>query len=117
MFLNNWKVNILIVFSTISFFNKNIQAQSAAASNIGTEEAFIRNIYSQTLTDGRSYAWLETLCKSIGQRLSGSPQAAKAVEWVKNTLDTLHLDSVWIQPVMVPHWTRGERKSHRDRRP
>jgi carboxypeptidase Q len=110
MLQKNWKVIFLIVFLTISVFIENTGAQSGITSEGGSEEVFIRNIYSQTLSDGRSYAWLETLCKSVGNRLSGSSQAEKAVQWAKNTLDTLHLDSVWLQPVMVPHWVRGEKE-------
>lgn len=68
---------------------------------------FIRKIYDQALTDSRCYPWLEDLCLRVGHRLSGSPGAEKAVLWSKATLDTLGLDSVWLQPVMVPHWVRG----------
>ncbi len=67
----------------------------------------IREIYRQSYTEHKAYAWLTTLCKDIGHRLSGSENAARAVTWSKNTLDTFGLDSVWLQPVMVPHWERG----------
>ena len=69
---------------------------------------FIDKIYDQSLTNGRCYPWLEHLSLKIGHRLSGSPSAAKAVTWTKSMLDTLGLDSVWLQPCMVPHWVRGE---------
>ena len=72
------------------------------------DAAFIDRIYDQSLTDGRCYPWLEHLCLHIGHRLSGSQAAAKAVEWTKSMLDTLHLDTVWLQPCIVPHWVRGE---------
>ncbi len=71
------------------------------------DSAFIDRIYDQSLTNGRCYPWLEHLCLHIGHRLSGSPSAAKAVAWTKSVLDTLGLDSVWLQPCMVPHWVRG----------
>ncbi len=72
------------------------------------DAAFIDRIYDQSLTDGRCYPWLEHLSLQIGHRLSGSPSAAKAVQWTKSMLDTLGLDSVWLQPCMVPHWVRGD---------
>lgn len=69
---------------------------------------FIDRIYDHSLTDSRCYPWLEYLSLQIGHRLSGSPSAAKAVKWTQSMLDTLGLDSVWLQPCMVPHWVRGE---------
>ncbi|HRI58647.1 MAG TPA: M20/M25/M40 family metallo-hydrolase [Saprospiraceae bacterium] len=72
------------------------------------DAAFIRKIYDQALTDGRCYPWLEHLTLRIGHRISGSTAADKAVQWTRTMLDTLGLDSVWLQPCMVPHWVRGE---------
>ena len=46
----------------------------------------------------------------IGGRLSGSYNAEKAVAWAKETLDSLGLDKVWLQPVMVPKWVRGTKE-------
>ncbi|MEQ8423705.1 MAG: M20/M25/M40 family metallo-hydrolase, partial [Cyclobacteriaceae bacterium] len=45
-----------------------------------------------------------------GPRLSGSPGAAAGVEWSRHTMASLGFDSVWLQPVMVPHWVRGEKE-------
>ena len=92
---------LLIVFTTLSFqaFSQSTERQADAA--------FIRKIYDQALTDGRCYPWLHDLCLGVGHRLSGSPQAERAVKWSQAALDTLGLDSVWLQPVMVPHWVRG----------
>lgn len=69
---------------------------------------FIRAIYDQTLTNSQCHDWLQYLTRRIGGRLAGSPQAAAAVEYTRQMLDTLGLDTVWLQPVMVPHWERGE---------
>lgn len=69
---------------------------------------FIRKIYDKALTEGRCYQWLEHLTLQIGGRLGGSPQAAAAVEYTRQMLDTLSLDSVRLQPCRTPHWVRGE---------
>ncbi|MBK6933168.1 MAG: M28 family peptidase [Saprospirales bacterium] len=82
-------------------------ALPAQAPDRSPDAAFIREIYDQALSDGRCYPWLKDLCFEAGHRLSGSPGAEKAVQWAKAALDTLGLDSVWLQPVMVPHWVRG----------
>jgi carboxypeptidase Q len=73
-----------------------------------TDEVQLKKIYDKVLLDSRCYDWLRTLSKEIGHRLSGSAAAEKAVRWSKSTLDTMGLDSVWLQPVLVPHWVRGK---------
>ena len=67
----------------------------------------LRKIFTETLLNGKSYNWLEYLSNQIGPRLSGSLRAQEAVEWTKKELEALNLDRVWLQPVMVPKWTRG----------
>lgn len=67
----------------------------------------LQDIYEQSLTNGKSYAWLDYLSNQIGGRLSGSLNAERAVEYTKKELEALGLDKVWLQPVMVPKWTRG----------
>ncbi len=54
------------------------------------------------------YAYLQVahLTENIGPRLTGSAQAAKAVEYVAQELRHLGLD-VKTEAVMVPHWVRG----------
>lgn len=71
------------------------------------DEKQIRAIYSSTLTEGKAYDWLNYLSNQIGGRLSGSIQAQQAVEYTKKQMDSLGLDKVWLQPVMVPKWVRG----------
>ncbi len=70
----------------------------------------LREIYTASLTNGKSYEWLRHLSTKIGGRLSGSVANEKAVVWGKATLEKLNLDSVWLQPVKVPHWIRGEKE-------
>ncbi|MDA8626282.1 M20/M25/M40 family metallo-hydrolase [Flavobacteriaceae bacterium] len=72
-----------------------------------TDEKVISDIYTNSLTNGQSYKWLDYLSNNIGSRLSGSLGAEKAVAWIKEELETLGLDKVWLQPVMVPKWVRG----------
>lgn len=58
---------------------------------------------------GSDYAYRQVahLANNIGPRLSGSPQAQKAVEYVAAELKALGLE-VTLEPVLVPHWVRGE---------
>jgi hypothetical protein len=90
------------------FFTISLIAQPSLSQ---TEDAlFVRRIYDIALLHGNGYEWLRYLTKKIGSRLSGTPQAIAAVEYTRQMLDTLGLDSVWLQPCMVPHWERGERE-------
>ena len=73
-----------------------------------TDEAALKTIYKQSLTNGKSYQWLDYLSNTIGGRLSGSTNAELAVQYTKMELEKLGLDKVWLQPVMVPKWVRGE---------
>jgi carboxypeptidase Q len=72
--------------------------------------SLIKDVYRKSYTEELAYRWLTTLCKDVGHRLSGSPQAEKAVQWGKGTLDTFGLDAVYLQPVMVTHWLRGDQE-------
>ncbi len=74
------------------------------------DKDLIKEIYDQALLKGKSYPMLYDLCTNIGSRLSGSPGAAAAVEWGRHTMDDFGFDSVWLQPVMVPHWVRGQQE-------
>jgi len=66
-----------------------------------------RKIVSEALESNRSYEMLYDLCTTVGNRISGSPQAAKAVEWAKKQMEAYGFDNVHLEPVMVPHWVRG----------
>ena len=72
------------------------------------DSLIIRKISDDIMLRGTCYSNLRDLCKNIGHRLSGSPQAEDAVIWGKEALERAGADSVWLQPVIVPHWVRGK---------
>lgn len=65
-----------------------------------------KKIVRSALIERKGYQWLEELCK-IGPRLPGSENSNKAIQWAKQKMEEAGFDSVWLQPVMVPHWVRG----------
>lgn len=71
------------------------------------DENQMRTIYDAALVEGKAYNWLNYLSNQIGGRLSGSVQAQQAVDYTKAQMDSLGLDRVWLQPVIVPKWVRG----------
>lgn len=68
---------------------------------------FIDKIYDEALSNGYSYEWLDYLSNQIGGRLSGSINYDRSVKWGMDELKTINLDTVWLQPVMIPKWVRG----------
>ena len=94
-------LSLIVVFTQPNLLRAQTPEKDADA-------VFIRKIYNQALTDGRCYPWLEHLSLRIGHRISGSMGAEKAVQWTRTMLDTLGLDTVWLQPCMVPRWVRGD---------
>ena len=93
--MKNYK-NILIILFLIP----------ALISSQGDKEQ-LRKIYKTSLINGHSYDWLDYLSNEIGSRLSGSLNAELAVNYTKSELEKIGLDKVWLQPVMVPKWIRG----------
>src|ERR1700694_5667138 len=69
--------------------------------------AEIKKVQQAALESDYAYRQLAHLSNNIGPRLSGSPQAQTAVEYVAAELGKLGLD-VQLEKVMVPHWVRGE---------
>ena len=87
----------LLLFSIVSFAQSN-------------DEIRFKEIYKSALTNSKCYSWLDDLSNKVGSRLSGSIGAQKGVEYTKSQLETLGLDRVFLQEVMVPKWVRGEKE-------
>ena len=69
--------------------------------------ADLKQLQQAALTSDYAYRQVAHLADNIGPRLSGSAQAAKAVEYVAAELKAIGCD-VQLEKVMVPHWIRGE---------
>ena len=60
------------------------------------------------LRDDYTYDKLGELCDTVGHRLVGSPGMERAIAWAVRSMKEAGFDSVWTEPVTVPHWTRGK---------
>ncbi|PYK37189.1 MAG: peptidase M28 family protein [Verrucomicrobia bacterium] len=69
--------------------------------------ADLKRLQQTALNSDYAYRQVAHLANNIGPRLSGSVQAAKAVEYVANELKAIGCQ-VQLEKVMVPHWVRGE---------
>jgi carboxypeptidase Q len=77
--------------------------EAASLSQLMQELVAIRDA---ALADDYTYRQVAHLTDNIGPRMSGSPQAQKAVEYVADELKKLGLE-VRLEPASVPHWVRG----------
>ncbi|WP_083610380.1 M20/M25/M40 family metallo-hydrolase [Pontibacter flavimaris] len=103
--LNKTNLRCLLAAAAVTVFTL-----PAMAQNYAQDSATIKKIYDNALTSYESHDNLRFLTKNIGARLSGSPQAAAAVEWSRQVMEKMDLDTVYLQEVMVPHWVRGEKE-------
>ena len=78
-----------------------------SSQDLNDHKVFIDKVYNEALSNGQSYEWLDYLSNEIGGRLSGSINYDRSVKWGKDELNLIGIDSVWLQPVMIPKWVRG----------
>ena len=100
-------VMLLIAFSSFTSV-KSVKNSEPIVNK--ADSTLVKQLFNTALSNGKSYQWLDHLSNNIGGRLSGSPQAQQAVEWGEKLMNDLGFDKVWLQPVMVPHWVRGEKE-------
>jgi carboxypeptidase Q len=67
----------------------------------------LKQLQKAALESDYAYRQVAHLANNIGPRLSGSAQAAKAVQYVTGELKGLGCD-VRLEKVTVPHWVRGD---------
>jgi hypothetical protein len=80
------------------------EAQSLSSSE--ADSLMMKSIYDFSLTESKSYDWLDYLSNNIGGRLSGSIQAERAVKYTEKELKKFTMRTE-LQSVMVPKWSRG----------
>ncbi len=93
------KVVCLLLFVPIG-----LSAQKAASGRSYAEVA--DKITKEALRSEHAYELLREVT-ALGPRLSGSTQAAAAVELTRQMMERLQFANVRLQPVLVPHWVRG----------
>lgn len=113
-----WYALLLFVLSGFSglCLQSNVRAQETAeakpTAEINTQqwaklEADATKIIESVRKQNESYVKLQELCDDIGNRLSGSENLDKAIEWAQKVLKTDGHENVRAEKVMVPKWVRG----------
>ena len=79
------KLSILLILAISLIACNETKETKVESTELTTEEktdkANIKKIFDSALLHGKSYEWLRDLTSNIGGRMSGSPEAAKAVIW------------------------------------
>lgn len=71
-------------------------------------DSLFLKIAEEGLDKINTHRLLSELCTTIGNRVTGSESASKAVEWTKSQMEKEGADFVWTEKMMVPHWVRGK---------
>jgi carboxypeptidase Q len=81
-----------------------VKAEAAADGTLPALTA----IAGQGMMDSRAMDYLEQLSDDIGPRVTGSPNAARAIEWAQGTMRSIGLQKVHAEHWTLDHgWTRG----------
>lgn len=73
-------------------------------------KAVIKDIFSEALSSDIAYENLRILCATTEGRIAGSAAAVAAVEFTRQIMQEMNLDSVYLQEMTVPSWKRGDRE-------
>ncbi len=79
-----------------------------AGSGQDKDSLVVSSIFKEALTSREAYENLRYLCKECKGRIAGTPEAAKAVEFTRQVMLDMDLDSVYLQQLMVKRWVRGQ---------
>lgn len=72
------------------------------------QRADANRLIDAALRDSSAWNRLATLTDQFGPRLSGSKSLEDAIDWILGQMKADGLANVRGEPVMVPHWVRGE---------
>lgn len=108
-----FKIFLLSFCFLVSTFPLNAQQNSTPkAEDLYSSQTLkeMKQLQQAALSSDYAYKQTAYLCNNIGPRLTGSPQAERAVEYVADEMKKLGLE-VRLQKLTVPHWVRGEEKA------
>ncbi len=102
----------LLLFSAAIFSQGTVRAPAGEALHMTAasqkeDSLFLRRLADDILLNGKAYAQLTVLTKTIGARLSGSPGYYRAESWGQRALRDAGAANIYLQGCMVPHWVRG----------
>jgi carboxypeptidase Q len=85
-----------------------LTADAQAQSISSTYRDAANRIIAAATSDPRAYERLGEMVDAFGHRLSGSVALEQALDWILEEMRADGLENVTSDPVMVPHWVRGD---------
>ena len=79
-----------------------------APAGLVLEEPLVSRFLARAMHSSLAYPRLAELCDRFGARFSGTTNLEGAIDWALDTLKEDGFEAVRGEPVMVPHWVRGE---------
>ncbi|MDB4917476.1 MAG: peptidase family protein [Gemmatimonadetes bacterium] len=80
---------------------------TAHAQNAATYRATTDRLIDAALKDSAAWNRIAEFTDTFGNRLSGTDNLERAIDWVLAKMKADGLENVRGEPVMVPHWVRG----------
>ncbi len=85
-----------------------LPAQAAAGPIAAQYQATADRIIAEATRDSAAWQRLARMVDTFGNRLSGSASLERTIDWVLAEMQRDGLQNVRGEPVMVPHWVRGD---------
>ena len=112
MTIYRWLVPPLVVTALAGL----VLAPDQSSDSVTTSTAAISERYhadadrliDAALTDNTAYQRVGYIADVFGPRFSGTASLEKSIDWIMDQMRRDGLDVVKSEPVMVPHWIRGE---------
>lgn len=104
--MNMKRLLLSTLLSVMSLFA--IQAQDVLSS---TNKENIDKLVQNAVSSDLAWDRLTYMADTFGPRFSGSQNLEDALDWILEEMQKDGFDKVWGQPVMVPHWVRGEERA------
>jgi carboxypeptidase Q len=80
----------------------------ASAQNASLYRAATDRLIDAAMHDSSAWNRIAELTDTFGHRLSGSDALERTIDWTLGRMRADGLENVRGEPVMVPHWVRGE---------
>ena len=94
----------LLVFASVGGDVKAQQTGSLAADYREVADRLV----DAALSDSFAFQRLTEMVDLFGHRFSGSENLESALDWISENMERDGLDNVRSEPVLVPHWVRGD---------
>jgi carboxypeptidase Q len=115
MTIYRWLVPPMVVTALVGFyvgpekrwpFTDSVAISSAAIAEKYRADA--DRLIDAALTDNTAYQRIGYIADVFGPRFSGTPSLEASIDWIMDQMRRDGFDVVRGEPVMVPHWVRGD---------